>query len=354
VFVHGILGDSVSTWTNKNGAYWPALLGSDPFFTDYDVYVYDYPSSFYETSFTIDEIAENMRLMFDEDKIRDYNKILFVSHSMGGLATRAYLNKNRDVGTRVSLAYFYSTPTTGSELAAIASLASSNPMFSKMKPMQSSADYLADLQRQWLSINSDIPSFCAYETQKTYNVKVVTQSSATNLCNQRLDPINADHFTIVKPGGPRDSSYLVLKAAIQKMVRKESEPQSPVVSPSQFCSVRRDVWRYEQHTVQLGDTYSGLAEKYYGNGNDKLSILIQNANPNIGPLDLKKDQQLQIPFGQYTAVRGDTLENIAEKLLKDANKSTLIRRLNPGIENPNYLEIGQPLQICPTSEPNGR
>jgi fucose 4-O-acetylase-like acetyltransferase len=34
VFVHGILGDSVSTWTNKNGAYWPALLGSDPFFTD--------------------------------------------------------------------------------------------------------------------------------------------------------------------------------------------------------------------------------------------------------------------------------------------------------------------------------
>src|SRR6516225_4529894 len=94
VFVHGICGDSISTWTNPNGAYFPALLVSDPFFSAYDVYVYEYPSRFLGTGFSIDEIAENMRLTLDTDLASDHKEIIFVSHSMGGLVTRAYLNKN--------------------------------------------------------------------------------------------------------------------------------------------------------------------------------------------------------------------------------------------------------------------
>jgi len=221
VFVHGIFGDSISTWTNPNGAYFPALLVSDPFFSAYDVYVYEYPSRFLGTGFSIDEIAENMRLTLDTDLASDHKEIIFVSHSMGGLVTRAYLNKNRAAADRVRLAYFYSTPTTGSELASIASLVSRNPHLAKMKPMES-ADYLADLQRQWLDINFQIPSFCAYEKQSTYGINVVTQASASNLCNRRLDPIDADHITIVKPADTRDTPYLALKSAIQQTPPKVS------------------------------------------------------------------------------------------------------------------------------------
>jgi triacylglycerol esterase/lipase EstA (alpha/beta hydrolase family) len=215
VFVHGIFGDSVSTWTNRNGAYWPSLLASDPFFSPYDVYVYEFASRFVGTGFSIDEIAENMRLTLDTDHVSDYKEIIFVSHSMGGLITRAYLNKNRAVADRVQLAYFYSTPTTGSELASIASLVSTNPQIAKMKPTQSD-EYLADLQRQWLANNFQIPSFCAYEKQSTYGVKIVTQASASNLCNRRLDPIDSDHMGIVKPADTRDTPYLALKVAIQQ------------------------------------------------------------------------------------------------------------------------------------------
>jgi pimeloyl-ACP methyl ester carboxylesterase len=221
VFVHGVFGDSVSTWTNRNGTYWPTLLGSDPFFSHYDVYVYEYASRFLGTGFSIDEIAENMRLTFDSDLVPDHKEIIFVSHSMGGLVTRAYLNKNRAAADRVRLAYFYSTPTTGSELASIASLVSRNPQLAKMRPMQS-AEYLGDLQRQWLDINFQIPSFCAYEKQSTYGVNVVTQASASNLCNRRLDPIDADHMTIVKPANIRDTPYLALKAAIHETSPKVS------------------------------------------------------------------------------------------------------------------------------------
>lgn len=219
VFVHGIFGDSSETWTNANRTYWPTLLTTDSFFSEYDVYVYEYPSRFVGGGFSIDEIAENVRLLFEADQVADHKEIIFVAHSMGGLVTRAFLNRNPKVSERVRLAYFFSTPTTGSEIASIGALISANPGLAKMTPMTSDS-YLADLQRQWLSLNYVIPSFCAYETRRTYGVNVVTQASASNLCNRRLDPIDADHLTIVKPEGPRDTSFLAFKSAIQAVPRK--------------------------------------------------------------------------------------------------------------------------------------
>jgi hypothetical protein len=84
VFVHGIFGDGVSTWTNRDGTYWPALLGSDAFFSSNDIYIYEYTSRFAGSGLSIDEVAENMRLVFDADLVSDYKEIIFVSHSMGG------------------------------------------------------------------------------------------------------------------------------------------------------------------------------------------------------------------------------------------------------------------------------
>jgi pimeloyl-ACP methyl ester carboxylesterase len=222
VFVHGIFGDSSETWTNANGTYWPTLLKTDPFFSEYDVYVYEYPSRFVGGNFSIDEIAENVRLLFEADQVADHKEIIFVTHSMGGLVTRAYLNRNPKVSERVRLIYFFSTPTTGSEITSIGALVSTNPGLAKMKPMTSES-YLGDLQRQWLNVNNFIPSFCAYEKRTTYGVNVVTQQSASNLCNRRLDPIDADHMTIVKPDGPRDNSFLALKSAIQATPRKSAD-----------------------------------------------------------------------------------------------------------------------------------
>lgn len=215
IFVHGVLGDAKQTWTAPNGVYWPDLLAKDNFYNGMSIYTYEYPSSIFRGNFSIDEISENMRLYFDSDGISAYKNIIFLAHSMGGLVTRAYILKNRDISEKVKFAYFYSTPTTGSELASLASLLSNNPQLSKMKSMQS-ADYLADLQRQWLSARYNIPSYCAYETQSTFKINVVTQASASNLCNRRLDPINADHISIVKPESIRNASYMAFKLAMSE------------------------------------------------------------------------------------------------------------------------------------------
>ncbi len=44
VFVHGLAGDGSSTWTASNGAYFPALIAHDPYFGDFDVLVFQYPT----------------------------------------------------------------------------------------------------------------------------------------------------------------------------------------------------------------------------------------------------------------------------------------------------------------------
>jgi pimeloyl-ACP methyl ester carboxylesterase len=179
------------------------------------IYIYEYPTALLNGPFSIDEIAENMRLFFDTDGISQFREIIFLAHSMGGLAVRAYLLKNRDAASRTRLAYYYSTPTNGSEMASLAILVSQNPQLAKMKPMES-ADFLADQQRQWLAATLNMPSLCAYETQPTYGFKIVTQASASQLCNRRLDPIDANHMTIVKPEGLRDSIYLTFKSAVMQ------------------------------------------------------------------------------------------------------------------------------------------
>jgi len=199
VFVHGLMGDSTTTWTNQSTrAYWPDLISHDKLFDGFDIYVYEYPSPRIAHTYSPDEVAEDMRRNFDNDKILQHDHLVFLAHSLGGIVTRSYLTKYRKAAERVAFAYFFATPTTGSEIAGIFALISGNPQVEKLR-MMASTDYLADLQRQWLAAEFKFPSYCAYEGQKTNGQLVVSQASAASLCNRPLDPIDTNHSDIVKP-----------------------------------------------------------------------------------------------------------------------------------------------------------
>lgn len=202
IFVHGILGNPRGTWTNtETGAFFPDLLKADAAFSDADIYVQGYESPALGKSYDVDQLAEKLFRDFARDKVSDYREILFVCHSMGGLATRAYLLKYRDVVPKVPMIYFYSTPSTRGSLAAFAAKLSKNPQFDNMTDIADNT-YLSSQQSSWLAagFQNRIKSFCAYELKETYGAVIVDQGSATNLCTQRLDPILANHIDIVKPG----------------------------------------------------------------------------------------------------------------------------------------------------------
>ena len=214
VFVHGVLGDGVSTWTNESGAYWPQLLTKDHTFDGADVYVFSYSTGLWAT-LSIDELAENMRTTLIADGVTAYKKIIFLSHSMGGLVTRAYLLKYPDVAARTAFAYFFSSPTTGAELASLAQYILKNAQISQMKSMDA-GDYLANLYRQWVDAGFAFPSYCAYEKRN----QIVSMASAGALCTGWIDPIDTDHINIVKPANEGSMSYKSFKAAYMNVFKK--------------------------------------------------------------------------------------------------------------------------------------
>jgi hypothetical protein len=124
------------------------------------------------------------------------------------------LLKNRAVADKTLFAYFFSTPTTGSQWASIAQyVAKNNPQIPQLRPMEPDG-YLADLLRNWLAAQFRFPSYCAYEKQPTYGIALVVRiESASALCTKALDPIDTDHINIVKPSGVGSFSYMAFKAA---------------------------------------------------------------------------------------------------------------------------------------------
>ena len=219
VFVHGVVGNADSTWTNsQTNAYWPRLVATDQTFADANVYVFEYPTPPLGKSLSINELAEAMRRRLEADDVLQHAELIFLSHSMGGLVTRAFLLKYREQAAKTKFSYFFATPTEGSPTALLASLASRNAQFRGMYPM-SADSYLADLQRDWLAAKLGIRSFCAYEGKTTFGVLIVDQRSASNLCTEPLDPIAEDHILIAKPSSRDADSYIAFKNAYRAVGR---------------------------------------------------------------------------------------------------------------------------------------
>jgi pimeloyl-ACP methyl ester carboxylesterase len=210
VFVHGLREDGITTWTNNN-VYWPELMTHDHTFDNSDIFVYSYRSD-KKATLSIDELTENMRAALNAYGVSNYSRIIFLSHSMGGIVTRAFLLKYRNIAEKTAFAYFFSTPTTGSQLASVAQWAFNSAQIEELKSM-GAEDYLANLVRQWQAANFSFPSYCAYEKRPTYGVMlVVSMESAAALCKGPLDPIDADHSGIVKPEDQNSPSLSLSKA----------------------------------------------------------------------------------------------------------------------------------------------
>ena len=136
----------------------------------------------------------------------------------GGLVARAYLLKYREVPPeRVRMMYFFSTPTTGSDIASLVRLISNNPQLSDMRKMTTDdAGVLGVWEAQWSSspYAKTTLSYCAYEVLPTMGIMVVQRESARHLCNTRPDPIARNHIEIVKPAdNVNDESYVALRQA---------------------------------------------------------------------------------------------------------------------------------------------
>ena len=186
---------------------------------------------------------------------------------MGGIVTRDYLLKNRDIAAKTAFAYFFATPTTGSEAASVLRWVLNNPQIEDLKSMNP-GDCLANLADQWLHANFSFPSYCGYETRPTDGKILVGLGNAALLCTRGLDPIDADHVGIVKPEDQNSPSYMAFKSAgISRCSRKSLQrtPDTPPIGSLHFITAALEL----DHSKQ-SDQWAGQVKVEIENATDKL------------------------------------------------------------------------------------
>lgn len=232
VFVHGVIGGPRETWTNgSTKEFFPDLVVKNRTFDDADVYVFGFPSRIRGSTLNIDQLSELLHQRLELTGItKNYENIIFVAHSMGGLIVREFLMKDQDVAKKVPMIYFFATPFTGSDKARLGQTLGKNPQFADMISLVDNS-FLGSQQARWADfpLRKQIRSYCAYETAPILSATlgadamVVARESATNGCSERLDPIAADHIGIAKPANERSQSFGVLQLAYRATFQPASE-----------------------------------------------------------------------------------------------------------------------------------
>ena len=225
VYVHGVTGDMVGTWTASNGkTFFDLVNENDATKGKADAFVFGFPSYLFRAgSFDIREAANRLHLQLKTQGLLDYPAIVFVAHSMGGLVVMRELLTNRDILPKVPVVVFYATPMEGALIAAIGKEFSPNSALAQMTPADGNA-LLQSLSDEWQSITGGARPHvrCAYKKTPVGPAMIVPWASATRFCEGAPPAIEASHVTIVKPDRPGADAILVLVSALNDYVLSKS------------------------------------------------------------------------------------------------------------------------------------
>lgn len=229
VFVHGIFGTTRGTWTSTSGATFFDLIRKYPEVGDkIDVYAFGYTSEMFKGgSFTIQEAANKLALFLREQKVLEYDTIIMVGHSMGGLVIMTALSVQPEWSDRVPLVLMYGTPQEGSQLASIGKELLKNPALKQLVPSDPGA-FVDSLEFAWTNLPADKrPELvCAYEKLPVYGFEVVSKSSGTRYCAGVSHAIeNTNHITITKPNAVEDYAVRLLGSKLRDVLGTDRSPR---------------------------------------------------------------------------------------------------------------------------------
>jgi len=234
VFVHGLTGDPVDTWTcapgsEPEGDYWPNWLSAD--LPTLCFYTIGYPASVF-AQWAKKEMNLHERAKSVLEVLAGYSlgskPIVFVCHSLGGLLVKQMLrtaSESHDEGWKCVAdscagVFFLATPHTGSSLADLLKFFVGRLSSVHVDKLASESPELDDLNESFRMFchGRDIDVCVYYEKYKTKKVAlVVDKRSADPGVGATAIAVEADHLTICKPSSRHDVVYLGILRRLRKI-----------------------------------------------------------------------------------------------------------------------------------------
>jgi hypothetical protein len=245
VFVHGLTGDPIGSWSNAAGDFWPRWLAAD--FPDLNVYSAGYGSSASASprrgaGASISDLAS---ILLDALLSRPTSDrpLLFIAHSLGGLVVKQALRKScagssarrRAVAKNTLGVFFFATPHAGAQIATAVNSILRVAASQAVRDLDYAADSLIDLA-EWFSawaVESQLAVESYYETEK-YKGNLIVDKITANPNVYGCDPVavQADHVEITKLPSRDCQVYKSICAHLAELLR--SRPSDSDASPGQL------------------------------------------------------------------------------------------------------------------------
>ncbi|KAH0533863.1 hypothetical protein FGG08_007514 [Glutinoglossum americanum] len=267
VFVHGLRGSSLGTWS-RGVVCWPRdLLKTDIQDASYDarIITWGYDSSAANVfSYTSKEsiFGHAETLLEDLSRLRagKTRPVIFLGHSLGGLVIKQALIKSAEYnshGRHPTLGEIYAstkgviflgTPHRGSDKESLGEVVSKVAKFFFRQPneqllqtLKPDSHILENQRDQFTTISKDLPIVCIREELPTAVGVIVSELSANiDGFHVRRDAINANHMDMVKFDNRGDVGYQRICGHILRLIGEAAESkrkQTPSTSIKPIFSV---------------------------------------------------------------------------------------------------------------------
>lgn len=240
IFIHGLTGDALDTWTNEDKDFWPNWLISD--FPDVSVYTMGYPASMFEKwakkEMDIFERAASTLDYMTSNGIGE-KPIAFITHSLGGILAKVILRKSCDteeddwkaVAKNTKLVVFLGTPHTGSSLASAFKVFVPHFASKHVDLLTNKTGILSDIGEHYKTFankNITLKTASYYEKYKTKKIAIVVPRDSSNPGVQGCTPVatDKDHTNICKPNDKHDPIYAGIHRHVKNALKKVS-PEEP-------------------------------------------------------------------------------------------------------------------------------
>ncbi len=215
IFIHGILSNGEQAWMNGAVTTWPRLLAKDDSLSSVGIYEFSYRSDAFSRTYNLGDVVDSLREFFDLDALWSTKRLIFVCHSMGGIAVRRFIVVNQakfiDRGTEIGL-FLVASPSLGPKdenaLHFLARLAR-NAQADLLRFSQTNT-WLNDLDKEFLTLKENRKihivgkELIEDETIKIkkllgLNTKIVEPFSAARYFGDPYKVPYSDHVNIAKP-----------------------------------------------------------------------------------------------------------------------------------------------------------